>query len=85
MVKVVFTAPNAWMNMLSMIHLPERTAYSVISTHFPTRLPRVKCDLDGKVTVWGPFATPQTFVIEKILNEDEYGQCRNSRCRARKA
>ena len=51
-------------------HLPERTWRHLDTCGYQTflhaRLPRVKCALDGKVTAWVPFATPQTSVTEEM-------------------
>ncbi len=51
-------------------HLPERTWRHLDTCGYQTflhaRLPRVKCELDGKLTAWVPFATPQTSLTEEM-------------------
>lgn len=51
-------------------HLPERMWRHLDTCGYQTilhaRLPCVKCELDGKLTAWVPFATPQTSLTEEM-------------------
>lgn len=65
-----FHCPECMVEYSVCDHLPERTWRHLDTCGYQTflhaRLPRVKCALDGKITAWVPFATPQTSVTEDL-------------------
>lgn len=66
----LFHCPKCMVAYSVQDHLPERTWRHLDTCGYQTflhaRLPRVACILDGKVTAWVPFATPQTSVTVEL-------------------